>query len=291
MRILITGSTGFLGSHVAQRLAAEHEVFATTRGKPVPGGTKPIEADFDHAVSTAAWPTVDAIVHLAQSRQHGNFPDGAQTVFAVASLATQTLLDYATRVDARRFIFASTGGLYAPTDRPVRENSVVDIGSGRLAHYFASKRSGELLVAAYAPLLATTTLRIFFCYGPGQRENVLMPRLARSVRDGFPIKLAGDGGLRINPIFVDDAADAVVRLVEREGPDVVNLAGPDVISLEEIGKILGSVLGRQPVFETDATASASWLVADIGLLEVVVGRPRIAPADGLARLAASLRPA
>jgi nucleoside-diphosphate-sugar epimerase len=288
MRVLITGATGFIGRHLVPLLAERgHAVFAVVRSTAAAAGAQAIAADLERPLATARWPAVDAVVHLAQSARYNQFPAGAGSVFALAALATQGLLEYALRVGARRFIYASTGGLYAPAGRPLRETDPLDIGATPLSHYLACKRAGELLVAAYARAMATTTLRIFFCYGPGQPDAMLIPRLVRSVRDGRPITLAGESGLRINPVFVDDAAWLVARLLESSGPEVVNLAGPGVVSLREIGEALGRLLGRRPVFESDAGAPAPSLVADISRLEAT-GRPRVHPADGLARLVQSL---
>jgi nucleoside-diphosphate-sugar epimerase len=230
----------------------------------------------------------DAVVHLAQSPHYRSFPDGAASVFAVAALATQGLLDYAVRVGAKRFIFASTGGLYAPSSHPLQEDDPLDIGETPLAHYLASKRAGELIAMAYGRSLDASILRIFFCYGPGQTAGMLMPRLVQSVRDGRPIRLTGEHGLRINPIFVDDAAALVERLVQRAGPNIVNVAGPAAISLKAMGETLGGILGKPPTFEYDGESRSPLLVADIGRLEAAAGRPLVGPEEGLARLVQSL---
>lgn len=288
MRILVTGATGFLGSHVVKRLVARHEVYAVVRGNVVPPDTVPIQANFELPLATADWPVTDAVMHLAQSPHYRSFPDGAASVFAVGALATQGLLEYAVRVGAKRFIFASTGGLYAPSNRPLREDDPLDIGETPLAHYLASKRAGELIASAYGRSLDVTVLRIFFCYGPGQSAGMLMPRLAQSVRDGRSIRLTGEHGLRINPIFIDDAAALVAKLAESTGPDIVNVAGPAAISLKAMGETLGGILGRPPTFEYDGGSKSPSLVADIGRLEAVVGRPLVGPEEGLARLVQSL---
>jgi nucleoside-diphosphate-sugar epimerase len=263
-------------------------VFATTRGSPVGEGAVPLAVDLCALPNAQAWPRVDAIVHLAQARDYADFPSSAGAVFAVAAAATQALLDHALRTGARRFVYASTGGLYAPSSQPLRETDAVEIAPGPLAHYFASKRAGELLLAAYAGHLDVTAMRIFFCYGPGQSERMLMPRLARSILKGSPVTLQGDHGLRLNPIFVDDAAAIVAGLVERGTARVVNIAGPEVVTLEEIGHLLGRGLGVPPVFERDTAVVSPSMVADLDCLRSQVPLPETPPHVGLARLADSL---
>ncbi len=288
MRVLVTGATGFLGSRVARLLAGRHEVFATTRGKPVGDGLVPLVADLSQPLRAQAWPRVDAIVHLAQASNYSEFPSGANDVFAVAATATQMLLDYAIRTEAKRFVYASTGGLYAPSSRPLTETDPVEIAPGPLAHYFACKRAGELLLASYAGVLDVTSMRIFFCYGPGQSEHMLIPRLTRSILAGRAFPLQGERGLRLNPIFVDDAAAIVTRLVERSAPETVNMAGSHVVTLEDIGRLLGRSLGKQPIFQRDPDVAAPSMVADLTRLSSLATLPPTTPDDGLARVAASL---
>ena len=288
MRILLTGATGFLGSRLAPLLAARHEVFATTRGRPVGDGVISLPVDLCSPSHAAAWPVVDAIVHLAQSPSYATFPSGADDVFALAATATQALLDHAVRTGARRFVYASTGGLYAPSLRPLRESDPIEIAPGPLAHYFACKRAGELLLAAYAGRLHVTALRPFFCYGPGQSERMLMPRLARAILAGRAVTLQGQHGLSLNPIFVDDAATAVAELIERGTAEIVNVAGPHVVTLEDIGHLLGRGLRTPPVFQRDLAVASPSLVADLACLHAQATPPATTPAVGLARLAASL---
>jgi nucleoside-diphosphate-sugar epimerase len=133
-------------------------------------------------------------------------------------------------------------------------------------------------------------MRLFFCYGPGQSERMLMPRLARSILDGRALELQGEHGLRLNPVFVDDAAAVVAQLVERGTAEVVNVAGPEVVTLEEVAQLLGRGLGTPPVFRRDPAVASPSMVADLTCLRSQATLPATTPEVGLARLAASLLP-
>lgn len=289
MRVLVTGATGFVGRHVAAALANDHQVYGISRGGAVAAGVTSIVGDLALPLNTLDWPVVDAVVHLAQSSYYASFPTGAADVFAIATGATQALLEYAVRIKARRFVFASTGGLYAPSGRAIREEDPTEVAPGPIAHYLACKRAGEIIAVAYAHLISVSTPRIFFCYGPGQAASMLIARLARSVFEGRSIRLQGADGLRLNPIFVTDAAVVIGGLVTSDASGIFNLAGPRVITLREIAEILGQELGRTPVFDVATDGSPASLVADISRLVQMFGPPPTDPREGLASVAASLR--
>jgi nucleoside-diphosphate-sugar epimerase len=222
-------------------------------------------------------------VHLAQARRHREFPDQAADVFSVNVASTLALLDLARRAGAVRFIYASTGGVYGGDDRPFRES---DPPCQNLGFYPASKLAGELLVNSYRAYFKTTLCRFFFVYGRGQNESMLMPRLVRSVRSGDPITLQGDDGIRINPIHVTDAVNALARcLTLGGGHEVINIAGGEVLTLRAIADEIGCIVGRVPVFSR-VEQPPTHLVADISKMKQSLGAPRVDLAEGLRQLCA-----
>jgi nucleoside-diphosphate-sugar epimerase len=77
------------------------------------------------------------------------------------------------------------------------------------------------------------------------------------VREGAPLKLDGADGVRMNPIHVDDAASAIAALLGSTLSGVVNIAGPDVLSMREIGGILGEACAKPASFEATGGTPAS----------------------------------
>jgi UDP-glucose 4-epimerase len=287
MRVLITGASGFVGRYVLDRLASQHEVIALTR-RPPPAGPGPvrwIKHDFSSREAQPPWPSrADAIVHLAQSRGYRDFPQNAPNIYAVGVDAPMRLLDYARKAGVGKFILASTGGLYGWSDQPVRESDAVTLESGSLGFYFAVKRASELLAEQYLGLFSVTVLRFFFVYGPGQSSEKLLPRLVQAVTDGRPIQLQGSDGIRINPIHVEDAAAAVARCLEVEAKGAINIAGPEIASLRQVGSIIGQKLGVAPIFETESHKPPRHLVADITRMRELVWTPTIALQQGIATI-------
>jgi nucleoside-diphosphate-sugar epimerase len=229
---------------------------------------------------------IDCVIHLAQSRNYRDFPAGARRVFAVAADTTLRLADWALGAGARQFILASTGGLYGASDRPVREDDELVDDRGPLGFYFASKRASELVIDQYSTRMHALVLRCFFVYGSGQPEQMLMPRLVDSVRNGRPVTLQGSDGIHINPIHVDDAARAVERCLEVSKSSVINIAGPEPVSLRFIAERIGAELGTPPVFAVDQAAKPRHLVADIGRMRTLLGAPTIGVAEGIRELCA-----
>ena len=188
-KILVTGRNGLLARHLLRELAVKCELQATTHVPPKDptNGVSYHNIDFSTNWTVEALPRkIDAVIHLAQASNMRNFPDGAQEIFDVNTHAVSKLLDYAFNVGAKRFIFASTGGLYAPSSSAKTEDAKIHQPQGSLGACFSAKRCSEILVQSYKEQMQTIILRPFFIYGPGQRENMLVPRLISNIQKGSP---------------------------------------------------------------------------------------------------------
>jgi UDP-glucose 4-epimerase len=276
VKILVTGASGFVGSHLCPALAAEgHEVLAIVREPArAPSGAIPVVADLSRPLEPDSLPTADAIVHLAQANV--GFPDQATELFHVNTVSTQELLDHARRCGAGRFVYASSGSVYGFGDRAFREDDPL-----RGADFYAlTKRTGEELVAAYRDFFATASLRLFFPYGPGQRGR-LVPSLVERVRTGSPVTLNGGGRPRVNPIFVGDAVSVVARTLEVDGHHVLNVGGDEVVDVRGIAEEAGRVLGREALFEEGSADPAGDLVGDVRRMHELVDLRPTPLAEGL----------
>jgi nucleoside-diphosphate-sugar epimerase len=291
-RILLTGATGFIGTRLLARLAERYDVWAVVR--QLPAGPARNVTWLVQDLSAEAWSMelprrIDAVIHLAQSPHYRDFPARARDVYAISAGATMRLLEWAQRAEATHFVLASTGGLYGTSDVPVRESDPLPEQRSQLGFYFASKRASELLAIQYAGELSSIVLRLFFVYGTGQSPKMLMPRLVGSIREGRPVQLQGEDGIRFNPIHVDDAARAIEACLTLTEARVINIAGPEATSLRHVSKAIGRLVGRDPIFDIDASAAPNHLVADIGRMTSALGAPRIGIEKGLAELCADAR--
>ena len=267
MKILITGGTGLIGRRVIERMTPAHDVVALARRDPPADldGAEWIRQDLSQPLDAGRLPAkVDGILHLAQSERYSDFPDGAEDVFAVNVKSTSELLEYGRRAGARSFVLASTGGTYAPSPEPIAEDAPLAVPGP----YFRSKRMAELLVENYADLIGGAVLRFFFVYGLGGR--MLVNRLARQIHRDEEILIEGDPGMRINPIFVDDAAAAVAAALGLEKQALVNVAGQEVVTITDLVERIGVALGRGVRIRHSGAAPGD-LVAATGRMQSLLG--------------------
>src|SRR6202045_546721 len=232
--VLVTGAAGFIGFHVARRLLAA--------GRPVVGLDN-LNAYYDPALKQARLDELGKnpafhFVKLDLADRAGMAELFAQHGFQyVVHLAAQagvrySLVDPHAYADAnltgflnilegcrhaksRHLVYASSSSVYgANTQMPFSTAQNVD---HPLSLYGATKKANELMAHAYAHLfgLPTTGLRFFTVYGPWGRPDMAMWLFTEAITQGRPIKLFNNGRMRRDFTYVDDAVEAVVRLVPR----------------------------------------------------------------------------
>ena len=242
MKVCVIGSGGFVGSALAT-ICKERGDQTQLVSSRLNGGIDPITgllpADFQIN------PGTDAVYYLAQSPHYRDMPAYAAHLLSVNCVSAVQAAATAVRAGTKRFIYASTGNVYAPAFGPLSEDAPVS----RSAWYPLSKLMAEDSLRLYSGQMNITAVRIFAVYGPRQM-GMLLPMLISRVRTGaaiFAERNATDesdiGGLRISPIYIDDAIAALLKLADQCGPSVVNLGGNQSLSISEIAVIIGKELG------------------------------------------------
>ena len=291
MTVLITGATGFLGSHLVRRLHGRHHLVCLARpdgpgrapvwGRPsgrvprsvarragLPAGSTGVEAiagDLRDPGFTSALPErLDAVVHLAVVPPSSGAPP--LEMAQVNTLSTLLLLEHAVRCGARRFVYGSTGSVYGGGPDPFSEETAPCPGDV----FAVSKLAGELMMGAYRERLSTAVLRFFYLYGPGQPAHLLVPRLYGRIKGGEPVTLGRGGGPALSFTYIDDAVEAVVGALESDDQLTLNVAYCRPHTILDLTEALGCLAGRRPVFAA-SNGEAQNLMADVSRLEETLG--------------------
>jgi UDP-glucose 4-epimerase len=287
--VVIAGAAGLLGAQIGELLQGEVEVHAIVRRKPSNASNKISYYEVDLASPTALQNAglprkVDCVYHLAQSRKLREFPNEAADIYGINIHSVERLLAYAKDANAANFVLASTGGLYSSSETPMTEDSQITIADGDLRSYFTSKRCAELIAADYSRYFSVTVVRPFFIYGPTQADTMLIKRIYNNILEKIPVAITPDGGTRINPIYVEDAAKAVIACSNLRAPfSLYNIAGPEVVNIKTIVETLSAFLGLEPAYHiTDGQASS--IVADTQAMQASLWAPKVGVADGLGKM-------
>ncbi len=232
MRVVVSGATGFLGSHLCRHLKTMgHEVIGLGRNV-TRGATLVSDGIAFHALdlSREALPPVaqaDVFVHAAALSSNW----GRRRDFEAANVTgTRHALDMAGRMNVRRFVFISSPTVAFRFRDQLGQKESEPLPSPVNA-YAASKRAAEILVRAYPE---TVILRPRGLYGRG--DTALLPRLIRGARSGA-LPLINHGEAVTDLTHVDDAVEAVIAALE--APDTVhrrtyNISGGEAISIKSI---------------------------------------------------------
>lgn len=218
MRILVTGGTGFTGSHLVRRLLdAGHEVLVldnqkglfyedlNTRGAKVELGSIMDRDRVDRAVKGC-----EIVHHLAAAFRQLNVPD--RYYWDVNVEGTRYLLDAALRYGVRKFVYCSTQGVHGHIQYPPGDE---DSPIAPEDYYQFTKYEGEKLVNQYVEKgLDAVTLRPTAIYGPGDPGRFLI--LFRLVSRGRFL-MFGDGMAYYHPVYIDNLVDAFELAALREG--------------------------------------------------------------------------
>lgn len=286
MNLLITGGTGFIGRQVINNLLPQHHIFALYHKKPpqLIERINWIEHDLSHPIEESDLPKeIDVIIHLAQSRYYRDFPVKVDDIFKVNIEGTFRLLEFGRKRGIKKFIYASSGGIYGYSYEKFIETDNIN----PINFYLTSKYCSELLLGNYNPYFRTVVFRFFFVYGPYQK-GMLIPRLIENIRKGVPITIYGKTGVKLNPIHVRDAINAFPPVLETPVSGIFNIAGDETISIKDLSERIGKLVGKEPVFVYEKNPILGDIVGDNSRMKSVLGViPKITLEEGLSELVKS----
>ncbi len=249
MKCAVTGGSGFIGSHVVDKLKdAGHEVLVLDyRVKPHRPDVAYKDVDIISFSSVLnATEGMDIIFHLAAMSNVNHVYEQPLYSVELNIVGTANVLEAARKHGNQRVVLASTVWVYTGSKEvDVDENSPFYMpGAGHV--YSSTKIASELLCHDYAKLYEVpfTVLRYGIPYGPRMREELVIPIFLRKALSGQPLTLAGDGMQFRNFIYVEDLAEAHVKTLDGEGENqIFNLEGLRKVSIREVAETIKKLLG------------------------------------------------
>jgi UDP-glucose 4-epimerase len=301
MRFVITGAAGFIGSHLAARLA---EVGDTVVGlDDLSAGVlenvhpKVIfhRVDIRSAEIFPLFAGADAVFHLAAKNC---LPDCLEDPVETAGInvtGTANVLEAARRARVPKLVYADTSAEYEGVrELPSRVDRIAP-----LSVYARSKRAGAMFCEAYASFydLRLTTVRYFNVYGPSQDWRRSIPPLMSAfamklLRREQPI-IYGTGQKRRDFIYIDDVTDFNVLTLRDPRTDggVYNVGTGVNYSVNDVFDIVEDLLrtGLRPIHREDLPGEADATLAAIENELKLGWRPRVSLRDGVERAIAYVR--
>ncbi len=224
LSVLVTGSSGFIGTHVVRHLhAAGHRVTGLDHIPPtdaLPEGVAFHVCDIRKGELPDR--AFDAVVHLAALAGVRPSMDRPMEYEITNVIGTIRLLEFCRGMGVPHFVFASSSSVYGPeTPLPAEESTPANPCSP----YALTKLHGEQWGRLYARLhgLRFIALRFFSVWGPGQRPDLALEAFRRRIEVGQPVMINGDGTQRRDLTHVADVARAVGLAIRWRGPGAVVL--------------------------------------------------------------------
>ena len=256
---IVTGAAGFIGSHLCEALLARgHYVIGIDnlitgdRGNIAHlSGRKDFEfVEQDISVPFTVPGTVDNVLNFASPASPIDYAELPLETMTVGSAGTQHALELA-RAHGARFVMASTSEVYGdPLEHPQKETYWGHVNSyGPRSCYDEAKRYSEALVYTYRHRFAVDTkiVRIFNTYGPRMRlkDGRAVPAFMAQALRGEDITVFGDGKQTRSFCYVTDLVDGILRLMESNEHDPVNLGNPHEVTIEEIARTIVTLVGSR----------------------------------------------
>lgn len=300
MRILVAGCAGFIGYHLTQRLLSEgHEVagldnFCSGSRTNADDLRRHARFRFTEHDITNPLPVEGAferIYDLACPASPVDFGPRRLAILAVCSRGLWNLLDLARSCGAR-LLHASTSEVYGdPREHPQRETYWGHVNPiGARSCYDEGKRFGEALLVAYHREHGTPVriARIFNTYGPNMRrdDGRMLPTFIDQALANQPLTVHGDGQQTRSFCYVSDLVEGLIRLMESDTADPVNLGNPVECTIleaaQEVVRLIGSC--SEITFVARPQDDPTVRRPDITRARALLGwEPAVARADGFAR--------
>ena len=285
--MLVTGGSGFIGSHVVDKLlerGATPRIFDVVPSSPHEHVDTYLGDVSDPGALAAAMVGCDAVIHLAAVADVDQVLLDPPFAEAVNARGTLHVLEAARETGVERLVYASTIWVYdGCPDELVDETSRLGLPTHL---YTATKLAGEMYCSSYGELFGIehTILRFGIPYGPRARPAAVVPRFVRQALAGEPLTIAGRGEQSRRFVYVEDLAEGVVAALDQAAAGrIYNLVGREDTSVLEIARAVRDLVSDADIVHTEARAGdfRGAQVSGRRALDELGWSPRTELADGL----------
>jgi UDP-glucose 4-epimerase len=248
MKVLVTGGSGFIGSHVVDKLKARG-IDVRVFDMVLPTFRSDIEfyhgSLLDLEAIRMSLSGIDAVFHLAavaDVKDVAEDPYYAESINVRGTINVLEALRRSPRV--KRLIYGSTTWVYSETVEQLVDETTALLAPHHL--YTATKMASEYYCQSYAQMygLSTTILRYGIPYGPRARDGAVVPIFVGRALRGEPLTIAGDGSQFRKFVYVEDLADGnVLALKPIAHNKIYNLDGAEQVTIREIAETVKRLVG------------------------------------------------
>jgi UDP-glucose 4-epimerase len=245
LKILLTGYTGFLGSHLLKSLSSHDQVIGIsgTRNK---NESKLLHATYQ-AGEISGISDKPEIVILCHARiASGSMAANDDSLYESNVRLTRQVL---TRFPDSYFLFVSSVSVYGNSPGIITENSLPD----PVSEYAVSKLWGEVLTRQSARF---GILRLTSVYGKGMKESTIIPNYVNQALQHRRIEVWGDGGRTQNYIYVDDAVSYIGAMAKKQAQGIFLGAAKQEISNVALAEQVAGITGAKIQFSGNDTAKS-----------------------------------
>ena len=281
MKVLLTGATGFIGSHTARALLGRgHAVRAAIRDGSALSRIADVQASLERATCDLwrATPSeleslcrgADVVVHTAWYAVPGKYLSARENLDCVAG--TLRLIEAAAAAGVKRFVGVGSCFEYEFTDAPLPESAAVSPLSLYAASKLATRYQGEQLAKLIG--IGFAWARVFYLYGPYEDERRLVPSVIRAFLRGQPADITSGRQVR-DFLHAADVGSALAAIAGSDLAGVVNVGSGEPVTIRQIVETLESITGRKGLARfgarPDNPTDPPYVCADAARLRATTG--------------------